>query len=928
MKLTVWSGLERPGAGGAAAPVLVAILLLAAAPPALAQAAGELATLEARAKEEIHRGEIFAAISTLEEAVELAPGRADLRIRLANLQKKRGMWLKAAEHYREVLTLDPAHVAARMGYAELLLADYQFAAAEEHFRVLLERGEDLEHSVFDRAQIGLGTALYGARRYQEAIEAYAVVLERHPGEPTATAYTNFALESQGNLDAAIRGWQKLLKEKPGLNRARILLAELEELKSEIVTQREKTRESPDDARAHRHLGDLLMEQPDLAGAISAYSRAAELEPDHALGRLRLGIALREAGHLKAATDVFRSLATDRELGAVASYNLAWCERRLAGPAAEAEAWRRAVDYTPTDTHAYRRYIDALSRSSHIQREVGLLLGAIKDRERDPLPRVQYGVLSMAMGRQEEAALAFLDALALEPNHPWAQRELRLILRLQPALSEKLLEEVERAEETIDSLSPVALHRKAALSLAAGQPDACVRALEPHVKSEKADGRTAVALAGCLRATGASPTKVIGLLEAARDANPNYLYARLDLALALSALGRYQEAAREAKEAALLDAGNVYALTAYGASLNELGGKVNLAKAEVALRRALQVSPMDPTGVARIIHAKVAWQLGMDREARMILKGDLPVEPEELYHIAWKFVRDNYEDRTFNGQDWSAWRDHFAGSLETEVDALGAISLMLASLDDRDTRIRAAHQTEAHMFTRRAQKVDRDVSGRATASSKTVAAETLEENVGYVAVTNMHDPELKKEVEEAFERMEKRDAVILDLRGNLGGSERDAEAISDMLVEPGTPTGSVVTPEGPVPTVSKGAEPPKIPEKPVVVLVDRNTASSAEALAGALKESKRAVIVGESTYGKAGIQKPMLLPGGTMILLATSESGDLQGISYSDRGVEPDVKVDDGRATPDPDEDEALGKARELLRRKRTERRSGPDGGRR
>lgn len=918
MNLHVLKEMGFTRTGTLPARLILMALLVAPGAGAFAQAEpppDPASGLEARAEEQIDRGEIFAAIQSLEEAVAARPGRSDLRVRLAGLQKKRGMWLRAADHYRAVLDQEPVHLAARMGYAELLLADYQFAAAEENFRILLGRGDALDHQIFDRAQIGLGTTLYGAGRYREAIKAYGVLLERHPDEPTARAYTNFALRNLGDLDGAVRGWTHLIDKRPDLTRAKLLLVEIEELRADILRMQERAKVAPDDPLVHRQLGELLMDKPDLEGAIGAFSRAATIEPDDTRVRMRLGTALREAGHLQPAADIFRSLSRDPDLGSIAGYNLAWCERRIAGPAAEADAWRSAVVYNPADTHAYRRFIDAVGRSGHLERELGLLLTAVNERPTDPLPKVQYAVLSVAMGKNLEAALALLDALSYEPNHPWAQREFRRILILSPGLSDRLLERIEKAEGGVEPGSPVALYRRAAVSLAAGDPGRCVAVLEPHVASATADARAAVALAGCLRAAGSTPGRVIGLLEAARNASPDYLYARLNLALALSSLGRFKDAAVEARAAAALDGDNVYALTALGIALNEVGGNANLVKADVALRRALEVSPMDPTGVARIMRSKVAWKLGHDREARFILKGDLPVEPDELYQVAWEFVRDNYRDRNFNGQNWETWRERFTGSLESETDALSAVALMLASLDDRDTRLRSSHQTEAHMFTRRADIVDRDPEGRATASSRTVASESLEENVGYVAVTNMHDPKLQKDVEEAFEKMEKKDAVILDLRGNLGGSERDAEAIAGMLVKPGTPTGSILTPKGEVPSVSRGVEEPKVPDKPIVVLVDRNTASSAEALAGALKESKRAVVVGENTYGKAGIQRPLLLPGGTMLLLATSENADLEGVSYSGRGIAPDVSVEEGQAGTE-DSDAALLKAREIIRKKR------------
>ncbi|HXI04254.1 MAG TPA: S41 family peptidase, partial [Candidatus Saccharimonadales bacterium] len=857
------------------------------------------------------------AIGTLQKAIQMAPDRNDLRLKVAGLEKKRAMWLKAAEQYKTVLDADPDNNEARLAYAELLLADYQFATAESNFRLLL--GRDLTHPEADRAKIGLGTVLYATRRYPDAVKIFSEMIQEHPGDPTSMAYRNFALRKMGDLEGAIRGWTELVSLRPDIKRGQFIRDELQELRADIVQQRQKVAAHPDDTDGWRVLGDLLMEQPDVRGAIDAYSRAAGLAPDEVRIRMRLGEAMREGGRTKAAAGLFRSLITDKEMASLASYNLAWCERRIAGPAEEAEAWRAAVNANPRDAYAYRMFLDALARSDQTERELGLLLGAIKDRPLDPLPRIQYGVLAESLGRRVEAARAFLDALSLEPNDPWAQGELARVIGNDTRLEATLRKEIDSATTKKGADASVTLYRRAALSLAGGRPDECAAMLSKRIAAEKGDAKAAVALAACQRASGRTPGETLDILKAARDAAPEYEYAHLDLAMALSSVGRFHEAADEAQAALGLNGDDVYALTALGVAMRELGGDKNLQKSFATLGRSLELSPMDPTGVARLMQAKVAWQLGRERDARHILVADIPVEPEELYAMTWEFVRDNYRDRTFNGQDWSVWKDRYKGKLETEEDALGAIALMLASLDDRDTRIRSADQTAAYMFSRRGREVDRDSAGRATASSRSVQANTLDENVGYVAVTNMQDPKLATQVSKAFDEMSKRDGVILDLRGNLGGSERDAQAITEMLVKPGTKTGTVITPKGKTPIVNRGEDKPKLPEKPLVVLVDRHTASSAEALAGALKESKRAVIVGEDTYGKAGIQMPRLLPGGTMVLLATAETGDLSGVSYAGRGIEPDVSLDSGLPDDaDPAHDAALQKAREILRKKRME----------
>src|SRR5262249_61536564 len=96
----------------------------------------------------------------------------------------------------------------------------------------------------------------------------------------------------------------------------------------------------------------------------------------------------------------------------------------------------------------------------------------------------------------------------------------------------------------------------------------------------------------------------------------------------------------------------------------------------------------------------------------------------------------------------------------------------------------------------------------------------------------------------------------------------------------TPTGTAADPNR-IPRSKAEAPTPEgkrilPPDKPVVVLVDRNTASSAENLAGSLKEARRAVLVGEKTYGKSGIQIPRLLPGGAIVLVVGAEHADVQG----------------------------------------------------
>jgi len=893
--------------------------------PASAQGVEEkkpptVAGLAAKADREVKEGRIFDAINTLEAAVQADPSRTDLRLHLAALEKQRGMWLRSAEQYKAVLAANPANVDAVLGYGELLLSEYQFRAAAQQFNAAL--GMKLEPMERDHALVGLGNAQYAVGDYKEAINTYRLLLARKPDEPTALAFMNIALRKSGDLDGAIEGWRRFLQKQPDIARAKVHLAEAEQTRAAIVRQKAAAEADPNSAAEQIKLGELLRTQPDLEGAVLAFKAALASRPDDLSIRMSLGAVLRDMGRLREAIEQYTAATHDEALGPLASHNLAYCAHKLGDSRMEVTAWRAALGMNPRDAYAYRSYLAALSRTGEAAEEGRLLTRAIQENPTDPLPRIEYALLARAGGAGDESTFALLDALAIEPNDPYAQSELRAALALKPDDGARILAKIEAAGAKTGDNAAAAI-RKASVLGALGREKEAEPLLAKAVADHPGDARIAVALALSRRALGRPLGAVESELLRARDLDPGYFYAHFGLTMSYLAESRFQEAAVEAEQARRISPSNTLALSALGAALRGIGGEDNLPKARNVLRRAADLDPMDSSGATRFLLAKVAWQLGREGEATAALKGDLPVEPEEMYRSAWESVRDNYFDRTFNGQDWMSWKNRFAGQLETESDALSAIALMLASLDNRDTRLRSADQTATLFFTERSAGIQRDSIGRNVSTSRTVETSTLEGNVGYLAVSNMADPKLVPEVRKAMGDMKEKDAVILDLRGNPGGAEKDVEQITSMLVKPGTPTGSIVGPSGTARTEIHGDEAPVIPDKPVVVLVDRNTGSSAEALAGALKESKRAVIVGEPTYGKAGIQFPRLLPDGTTLLVAVAESANLTGEPYSGTGIQPDVRVDRAMPASSEAEDAAIAKAKEILGKNRTRRRLAP-----
>ena len=134
------------------------------------------------------------------------------------------------------------------------------------------------------------------------------------------------------------------------------------------------------------------------------------------------------------------------------------------------------------------------------------------------------------------------------------------------------------------------------------------------------------------------------------------------------------------------------------------------------------------------------------------------------------------------------------------------------------------------------------------------------------------------------------AVCLDLRGNHGGSFDDAVHAAELFVPSGAPIVTLERREGKEETLSSKGSPP-LASLPLVVLVNQDTSSSAELLAGALSEQRHARIVGTRTFGKWSVQSIDELGNGYAIKYTTSLFHTPSGKSYEGIGLAPDVEVD-------------------------------------
>ena len=158
-------------------------------------------------------------------------------------------------------------------------------------------------------------------------------------------------------------------------------------------------------------------------------------------------------------------------------------------------------------------------------------------------------------------------------------------------------------------------------------------------------------------------------------------------------------------------------------------------------------------------------------------------------------------------------------------------------------------------------------------------------VGYIAMTGGFNQTTYTEFAEAMKSLKARGMkqLVLDLKNNGGGLVGQAFRVAQTFLETGQ---TVFTQKGRLDGTTEPykAENPNPERMPVVVLVNRNSASASEILAGALQDHDRALIVGENTFGKGLVQNPFVLDYGSMLLLTIAKyetpSGRLIQRDYS------------------------------------------------
>ncbi len=170
---------------------------------------------------------------------------------------------------------------------------------------------------------------------------------------------------------------------------------------------------------------------------------------------------------------------------------------------------------------------------------------------------------------------------------------------------------------------------------------------------------------------------------------------------------------------------------------------------------------------------------------------------------------------------------------------------------------------------------------------------LEDNIAYVRLVEFREDSYEQ-IYAAIKKLKDQGAtsLIFDVRNNPGGLLNVAIKISEMFLQQGKTIVSTKGRHSSQDSISISHNTKnEFAEWPIVVLINEGSASGSEILAGAMKDNKRAVILGTKSFGKGSVQSVIPLPDGSGLRLTTSKYFTPSGICIHDIGITPDIVVD-------------------------------------
>ena len=243
----------------------------------------------------------------------------------------------------------------------------------------------------------------------------------------------------------------------------------------------------------------------------------------------------------------------------------------------------------------------------------------------------------------------------------------------------------------------------------------------------------------------------------------------------------------------------------------------------------------------------------------------------------------------------------------EILAVDGVPVTQMAFDEVATHVRGQAGTDVVLTIMR-DNANQDITiTRDNIKLKTVGHKMLDNNIGYIQIVSFSE-DTANEFNEAYNDLKNQGmkALVLDLRNNPGGLLTTCVEIAKKLVPKGEIV-SIVDKQGNKETYSSSLE---APEYPLVVLINKNSASASEILSGAIQDTKAGTIIGNTSYGKGSVQTILPMFEDDAVKLTIAKYYTPSGRSIDGTGITPDIEINlDENATSDTQ----LNKALEILK---------------
>lgn len=232
-----------------------------------------------------------------------------------------------------------------------------------------------------------------------------------------------------------------------------------------------------------------------------------------------------------------------------------------------------------------------------------------------------------------------------------------------------------------------------------------------------------------------------------------------------------------------------------------------------------------------------------------------------------------------------------------------------------SRVKGKEGTNVNLtFLRNEEEIDFTIT-RKQIENPTVEYEMLDQSIGYIQITEFEEVTVDQ-FENAMEELEKdgMEKLVLDLRDNPGGLLSSVVSIADQFIGEGM---IVYTEDKNGNREEYTADSKESFDQPLAVLINGNSASASEILAGAIQDYKIGTLVGTTSFGKGIVQSTIKLPDGSALKLTISSYYTPEGRNIHEKGIDPDVEVELDESLEDQSsikksEDNQLQKAIEVL----------------